>query len=282
MQLTFSQRWQDRAEYRRPAGETIVPAEYAVDVIHDRVARPFVEQHHYSGSYPAARLAVGLFRSVRLVGAAVFSVPMNEATVPRYTGLEPNAGAMLGRLVLAPEVPANGESWFLARAFRQLRVEKPGVRAVISYADPMELRTPEGRVVKRGHWGTIYQASNAAYLGRSRPRNILVSARGQVISERAISKIRGGEQGREYAAAQLLELGAPARAPGEAAEAWIKRALAAMGAERRRHVGNFVYAFGLDADAHRAVRDRNAPLEPYPKREGMFRLAGRGSLPAAA
>ena len=59
---SFAQRWRDRREYRRPAEERIVPAEFGVEILRDRDAKAFVTQHHYSGSYPAARLAVGLMR----------------------------------------------------------------------------------------------------------------------------------------------------------------------------------------------------------------------------
>src|SRR5690606_11047103 len=129
-------------------------------------AKAFVRDHHYAGTFPAARLSVGLFGpGARLEGVAVFSVPMNQRVVPRYTGLEPADGAELGRFVCLPSVRFNGESWFLARAFRLLRAEK-GVAGVVSFADPLERRTAWGELAKRAHWGTIYQASNALYAGR--------------------------------------------------------------------------------------------------------------------
>ena len=118
------QRFQERRERYRPAGEVIDPARFEVEPIEELTAKRFVERHHYSGSYPAACVRVGLFRRtlghVRdLVGVAVFSVPPQPAAIPRWTGT--HAGLELGRLVLLHDVPGNGESWFLGGAFRVLQ-----------------------------------------------------------------------------------------------------------------------------------------------------------------
>lgn len=57
------QRWTRRRDSYRPAGEPIDPSRYGVELIAEQVARDFVVREHYSGSYPAARCRVGLFRS---------------------------------------------------------------------------------------------------------------------------------------------------------------------------------------------------------------------------
>jgi hypothetical protein len=54
-------------------------------------------------------------------------------------------------------------------------------------------RRPGAYAEARGH-PTIYQASNAEYLGRTTPRRVLLLPNGRV-SERALSKVRGVEQG---------------------------------------------------------------------------------------
>src|SRR3546814_13409714 len=62
MDILATQRWRDRHHKWIPRQALFQPADYAVDVIPDRMAKPFIERHHYSGSYPASRLAIGLFR----------------------------------------------------------------------------------------------------------------------------------------------------------------------------------------------------------------------------
>lgn len=256
------QRWRDRRERRVPAGSLIRPADFAVDLIEERLARPFVVQHHYSGSFPAARQCAGLFRHAQLVGVAVFSVPMNNHAVPTWTGVaDPNAGAELGRFVLLDDVAGNAESWFLARALGALASERRDIKTILSYADPVERRVL-GEAVKPGHVGTIYQALSAPYRGRSKRRTRFMTANGAHVSERALSKIRGAERGQAYAIDQLAALGARP-AGGESGAAFVARLEREGWLRRFSHPGNHVYLFPLT----RGARARAARLETfaYPK-----------------
>ncbi len=45
------------------------------------LAKHFVERHHYSGSYAAARFRFGLYRRAQLVGVAIFSHSTNNKTL---------------------------------------------------------------------------------------------------------------------------------------------------------------------------------------------------------
>lgn len=261
------QRWREgRAGYRR-ADEEIVPADYTVDVA-DRVARPFVERHHYSHTFPAERLSVGLWRGRELAGVAVFSVPMNNLAIPHHTGMASNAGAELGRFVLLDSVPGNGETWFLSRALRILRRERPSIETVLSYADPLERRTAAGTVVKPGHVGIIYQALSARYRGRTGARTAYWLGDAP-ISGRALSKIRLQETGADYAERQLRAGGAPARAMLEDPGDWLDRLHRSGHLRRTRHPGNHAYVFPLTPRAKAADRRVVAKLAitgiEYPK-----------------
>ena len=121
MIVADAQRWRARRVSYRPAGEVIDPCAYEVAAIgDDATARAFVVAHHYSGSYPAARERVGLYRAGELVGVAVFSRP-GQARVLDALPCDAAASVELGRFVLLDSVPGNGESWFLARAIDLLR-----------------------------------------------------------------------------------------------------------------------------------------------------------------
>lgn len=248
------QRWRRRRDSYRPAGEPIDPSAYGVEVLDEAPAKVFVVEHHYAASYPAARFRAGLFRARRfsrpeLVGVAVFSVPMQPAAVRRHAGLEPAAGVELGRFVLLDDVPANGETWFLARAFRLLRAEKPDVRAVLSYSDPLPRTAADGRLVKPGHLGTIYRAFNGRHVGRSSRRVLLLDRDGRAVSGRSLSKIRRGERGAEAAIRSLVAAGAPPRRPHEDGAAYVTRALADGSFRRMPHPGNLAYVWAFDAGA---------------------------------
>lgn len=252
-----TQRWRDRRDSYRPAGETIATHAYEVAPVGESDAKAFVVAHHYSGSYPAARFRFGLHRGSRLVGVAVFSHPSNDRVL---TNVFPGAAVEsveLGRFVLLDDVPANGETWFLARCFESLRIE--GLLGVLSFSDPLPRTSMAGRTVFAGHIGTIYQAHNATYLGRGTRRTLRLLPDGSVLSDRAIQKIRGGERGWRYAAETLERFGADRIANDNAVEwlhAWLPKLTRAV-----RHEGNHKYAWTLQ----RRLRRHLPASLPYPK-----------------
>lgn len=271
------QRWRDGVGSWRPAAEGLAVSRYGVDVVQsDSEARAFCRRHHYAGSYPAARFRVGLYRArplrgAELVGIAVFSEPAQRAAVPRWLGVDRAAGVELGRFVLLDDVEGNGESWFLARALRLLRAAKPELRRVVSYSDPVERRDHAGRLVKPGHFGVIYQAANARFLGRSKREREILDAQGRVVSRRGLSKIRNGERGADAAERRLVERGAPPRRPFEEGAAYVARALVEGGFRSGIHPGKLVYAFGLGRRERRAIAPNP---EAYPSRSADAAVAG--------
>lgn len=257
MNAMLCQRWRGGRDSYRPAGEPIDPRRYEVAVIpDDTTARSFVEAHHYSASYPAARYRFGLHRAGGLVGVAVFSNPMNEGV---FRPLPAQAPAVeLGRFVLLDQEPANSETWFLGRCFDQLR--RLGLEGCVAFSDPAQRTNAAGALVFGGHLGTIYQAHNATYCGRGTPRTLRLLPSGQVLSERALSKLRRLDRGWRYAAGQLEAFGAEPF-DGRDPAAWIARWLPLL-TRRQRHPGNHKYAWPLD----RAVRRALPASLPYPKR----------------
>lgn len=260
------QRWRQGHSGFRPVGERFDPSRHEVVLLDHADARAFIETHHYSHSYPSARLRVGLlrkepFQKERLAGVAVFSVPINNAAIPKYLGVEPSRGVELGRLVLLDEIESNAESWFVARAFRLLRRELPEVLGVISYSDPVPRWTADGKLVMPGHLGIIYQALNARYFGRSAPRTLLMAADGRTLSERTLCKLRGEESGAEGAYRQALSMGAPLRFPHESGADYVRRLLESGAFRKVRHPGNHAYAWRLDTPRW---ENGLTPL-PYPK-----------------
>ena len=257
------QRWRDRRSLLRPAGEVIDPRAFEVaEISDDTTPRTFVEQHHYSGSYPAARFRYGLYERDELVGVAVFSHPSNPLALrPLPTGLE---STELGRFVLLDRVKGNGETWFLARAFELLRRE--GLAGVVSFSDPVPRTTTDGRLVLRGHVGTIYQAFNGVYLGRARSDTLRLLPDARTLHNRALAKLRGRERGWRYVVARLVAYGAPA--PANDLDAWIEEWVPRL-TRKVRHPGNHKYVWAFD----RRLRKRLPASKPYPKVVDQARAA---------
>jgi hypothetical protein len=327
-----NQRWHHKRDSYRPAGEVIDPRRYEVATIaDDTTAKAFVLQHHYAGTFPAARFRYGLYEvgngqesqtgpvrveggphrederrtahqlrgiarakaksctqhavrrvagdlrlenplvrtadnrgkertdSVddrRLVGVAVFSVPCNNATLTNVFPCDALAATELGRFVLLDRVPGNGETWFLARCFELLK--RQGIAGVVSFSDDQARTTADGRTVFGGHVGTIYQASNAIYLGRGTARNLRLLPDATVLSDRAIAKLKSHHRGWESVARKLIGIGGvdwavrcPIRVGGEVARL----------TRLQRHPGNHKYAFAID----RRMRKHLPPSRDYPK-----------------
>lgn len=269
------QRWRGRRASFRPVGEMFDTRAHEVVVLtSDNTARSFVEEHHYSGSYVAARRRFGLYERGALVGVAVFGVPSNtDALKPFEGGLAHNLD--LGRFVLLDHVRTNGESWFLARCLELLGRE--GWSGVVSFADPEARTRADGAFVFPGHIGQIYQATNAIYVGRATERTLHLLPDGTVFSARNESKIRRGERGWRYAAEQLVAHGAPP--PSGDLRAWLTSSLALV-TRRLRHRGNHKYLFPLTRGARSTVASlcKSYPrVDPRVRCDGLqARCAARG------
>lgn len=281
MITNVSQRWTERRESYRPAGELIKRSEYDIEEIpDDATARAFIEQHHYSGTFPAARFRFALTRHGHRVGMAVFSHPVNNRTLTNVFNVEPLEATELGRFVLLDEVPGNGESFFAAACMRELRRKEVvdlntgrqlrGILGVVSFSDPMPRRSADGKLVLVGHWGCIYQALSATYLGRGDGRKLHLFPDGRIFNHRTEQKIRKMEQGWKSAVLELQSYGAgPLSGPSaEWLDFWLPRITRPL-----RHRGNHKYAFGLDRNARRdldlaarrAAEKAGVPALFYPK-----------------
>lgn len=261
----WSQRWSGgRHSWRHRSDGGFDARRYDVEPIATPEAKEFVIAHHYSRAYVADVQRYGLHEDGQLVGVAVLSMPAGPKVLAGcFPGLELGEALELGRFVLLDDVPANAESWFLARCFRQAAAA--GVAGVVSFSDPVERFGADGQLVFPGHWGCIYQATNATYTGRAWPRTMVLLPDGTIFSPRAMTKIRVGERGHEYAERQLVDLGARPLRDGEDRRRWLAGALDAVGARRLRHPGNHRYTFTL-GPRRRLVRV-GFESAPYPKRD---------------
>jgi hypothetical protein len=216
------------------------------------MAKRFVEEHHYSRSFPYEIASFGLFYKpgvapAQLAGVAVFTTPSNPHTMERWCGFENwRHGAELGRLVLLDFAGGNAETFFLSRALRLFKEQRPEIRAVLSYSDPVpRLNLDTGVTTFRGHYGSCYQSSNAAYLGRSDSKILYLARSGEAIPARILAKIRNDEEGAGYSVERIERLAGLPRLDGESGASFVSRALKSPSLRRVRHFGNHVYLLPL-------------------------------------
>jgi len=143
-------------QQKLPFGDT-VESQTWVEKIPTKVGKDFVKKHHYSRGIHNGPMCYGLFDSGELIGVCAFATPCSENVCSSVFGLEHKRRVTeLHRLVLLDKAPRNSESWFIVRAIKQLKKDKPDYWAVLSFADSTQ-----------GHLGIIYQATNAIYSGTS-------------------------------------------------------------------------------------------------------------------
>lgn len=118
--------------------------------------KDFIAQHHYSHSLNGVK-ATHCFcvtHGGRLVGAMVYG--RMATTAWKKFGKKESDVIELRRLVFLDEAGRNSESRFIAWSLRWMKQNEPGIKVVVSYADPAH-----------GHEGGIYKASNFEYHGLS-------------------------------------------------------------------------------------------------------------------
>ena len=120
-------------------------------------AEPFIRKH-YIGAWPSGvKRIYGIYQKSsenRIVGIIIYGVPFH--TVPRF--LEPEVKydetIELKRLFIDDIGVKNIESFAIGQSLKLLKMDEPQIKVVITFADDL-----------KGHKGTVYQATNAIYLG---------------------------------------------------------------------------------------------------------------------
>lgn len=117
-------------------------------------ARFACERWHYSGSIPMPPLVrIGVWEEGRFIGVVLFSRGASPHLLSRY-GLQQHEGCELTRVALTTH--KSQVSRVVALAIKFLRRHAPGLRLIVSFADP-----------NAGHHGGIYQAGGWLYCGTS-------------------------------------------------------------------------------------------------------------------
>ena len=132
-------------------------------------AKQMVVKYHYSKLWTKCSVALGLFHQTgnehaffdepeeKMVGVIVYGDPIGRLTGQSISDeIERTEVLELTRLFIHDGYGSNIESWFISQSIKWLRRFEPNIKALISYASPVE-----------GHSGTIYQATNWIYQGNN-------------------------------------------------------------------------------------------------------------------
>ena len=136
------------------SGARVPKSDLRIDWCTHEAARHAVEHWHYSKRMPMPPFVmVGAWESGAFIGCILFSRGANANLGAPY-GLTMTECAELVRVALTKH--AAPVTRIVAIALKFLRNNSPGLRLLVSYADPSE-----------GHHGGIYQGGGWVYSGRS-------------------------------------------------------------------------------------------------------------------
>jgi hypothetical protein len=204
-------------------------SELRLDWVDAKAARYAASRWHYSKSLPAGiSTYLGVWEDGKYIGAVVFGLGGGGATDGRRFGLERSYEMCeLTRVALTNhKTPV---SRIVRVALKLLKRRNPGIRLVVSYADPME-----------SHVGGIYQAGGWTYVGTSTPDKFYVTKDGKRYHSRSV-----------HACGYSMQFGRKTYTPKPEEMEVVKTP------------GKHKYLMPLDAE----MRARIAPLaKPYPKR----------------
>ena len=193
-----------------------------------------VKAWHYSRSMPAGRLAcVGAWEAAVFVGAVIFGRGASSEIASPF-GLQQSEVCELCRVALGPHQTPT--SRIVSIAVRLLRQQSPGLRLIVSYADP-----------EHGHDGRgVYAAMNWLFIGTTN-RESLIRLNGRLLHPRTVAS--------RYRTRSIN---------------WL-RAHVAADAGHVRTAPKFRYCVPLD-DAMRY--QLGARRQPYPKRPKAAGISG--------
>ncbi len=202
--------------------------ELVVDWCSYEAAKYAVMHWHYSELMPSKRtkpVKLGVWEGSTFIGTVIFTMGVSASLAKPY-GLGRFEVCELQRVALCRHVAPTSQ--VVARAVVMLKKQSPGIRLIVSFADPFE-----------GHEGIIYQAGNWVYTGTTSESYVYIDQRGNECHPRTVQ--RGGGKDK---------FGNTAR---------VKENMARRESRPPKHR----YLYPLD----RAIRRQIAPLaKPYPKR----------------
>lgn len=127
---------------------------FEIKLVNQQAALFAVKNWHYSKSLPASKLIrYGVFEDSKFIGVIIFSRGASPH-LGNAIGLDQTEICELTRIAL--DKHTTPVSQLVAKALKLLKASNPGLRCVISFADP-----------KEGHKGGIYQAGNWVFTGKS-------------------------------------------------------------------------------------------------------------------
>lgn len=154
-----------------------------------------VRKHYLKGANKNINIKFGIFANDKMIGIAAYGPPTYNL-IAKQLNLSSDEVFELRRFYTEESHIYNLESQALTMANEELRDVKPNIKVIVTYADPQQ-----------GHLGTLYQATNAKYLGKGKGlggKHKYIYILGNPSEKKRIEK-RIGLDGQDYPKKELQE-----------------------------------------------------------------------------
>lgn len=142
-----------------------------VDWCSYEAAKYAVEHWHYSGTMPVGKLVkIGIWEDGDFIGSVIFGNGANNHIGSPYELTQQEICELVRIALRVHKTPV---SMIASKSVRMLAISNPGIRLLVSYADP-----------KQKHVGIIYQAMNWIYTGTSQPQRETLGNGGEIVHKR--------------------------------------------------------------------------------------------------
>ena len=118
------------------------------------LAKNIIIKHHYSHAFPSAEICLGFYVDKKLNAVVIYG----KSATSKMADSLPGKYLELVRLFSFDWAGKNMESYCISQSIKFIKKNYPDVKVLVSFADP-----------EQGHSGTIYQATNWLYCGKSQP-----------------------------------------------------------------------------------------------------------------
>ncbi len=167
--------------YRNPDRESHELKDFEFDSVkfkileHEDGIRDFLNKFHYGG-FGRNSSHVYLFKlNGEIVGVAKFAPPVRQGIAPRFK-LNNDQVMELDRFCIHPSYhKKNFASYAMSKVIKLFKSDYPEVKKLVSFADP-----------RFGHSGTIYQASNWTFDGKTTRSYFYENDSGQEINKKTL------------------------------------------------------------------------------------------------
>lgn len=144
--------------------------QFLIKEIDSKIANQIQIEHHYLHTKASCTQSFGLYENDAIIGVILYGNPTAPTTLNICGDKNKNNVIELTRLWIKDDTPKNIESYFIGNTIKLINK-----KIIVAFADP-----------DANHIGTVYQASNFYYCGKSKRTGKVIAIRDDTIHNKTL------------------------------------------------------------------------------------------------